>query len=79
LARAIFKNHPSFLFWGGSWQIVPFVFSDLMRDLATAPEVVEAFVRMTQFEIALLLEATGKGGGEIRAQQVELSELIRLL
>ncbi|MBI1315861.1 VOC family protein [bacterium] len=48
--------------FGVSWQIVPSVLSDLMRDPVTAPKVVEAFLRMTKFEIAPLLEAAGKGG-----------------
>ena len=43
--------------FGLSWQIVPAVLGKLMSDPEKAPRVVEAFMKMTKFEIEPLLNA----------------------
>lgn len=42
--------------FGVSWQIVPTILSQLMRDPERSPKVVEAFMKMKKFEIGKLLE-----------------------
>jgi predicted 3-demethylubiquinone-9 3-methyltransferase (glyoxalase superfamily) len=41
--------------FGVSWQIVPSILGELMRDPIKAPKVVQAFMQMSKFEIAPLL------------------------
>lgn len=43
--------------FGVSWQVVPRVLENLMADPTRAPRVVEAFLKMTKFDIAALLKA----------------------
>lgn len=43
--------------YGVSWQIVPTVLHKLMADPAKSPRVVEAFMKMSKFDIATLLNA----------------------
>jgi predicted 3-demethylubiquinone-9 3-methyltransferase (glyoxalase superfamily) len=43
--------------FGVSWQIVPAVLGQLMSDPEKAPRVVEAFMKMTKFDIETLLKA----------------------
>lgn len=43
--------------FGVSWQIVPTVLEKLMADPEKAPRVVAAFMQMTKFDIATLLNA----------------------
>ena len=42
--------------FGVSWQIVPKILHQLMRDPEKAPNVVAAFMKMTKFDIQTLLE-----------------------
>jgi predicted 3-demethylubiquinone-9 3-methyltransferase (glyoxalase superfamily) len=43
--------------FGVSWQIVPAILPKLMADPAKAPRVVEAFMKMTKFDIETLVNA----------------------
>jgi predicted 3-demethylubiquinone-9 3-methyltransferase (glyoxalase superfamily) len=43
--------------FGVSWQIVPTILPKLMADPAKAPRVVEAFMKMTKFDIETLVNA----------------------
>jgi predicted 3-demethylubiquinone-9 3-methyltransferase (glyoxalase superfamily) len=43
--------------FGVSWQIVPAILHKLMADPAKAPRVVEAFMKMTKFDIQTLVNA----------------------
>lgn len=43
--------------FGVSWQIVPKVLGELMSDPKRSPRVVEAFMKMSKFDIAALLNA----------------------
>ena len=43
--------------FGVSWQIVPTILAELMSDPAKAPKIVEAFMKMTKFNIQALKEA----------------------
>lgn len=43
--------------FGVSWQIVPAILGELMSDPQRAPRVVQAFLKMTKFDIAALLNA----------------------
>jgi predicted 3-demethylubiquinone-9 3-methyltransferase (glyoxalase superfamily) len=43
--------------FGVSWQIVPSVLAQLMGDPQKAPRVVQAFMKMTKFDIATLMNA----------------------
>jgi predicted 3-demethylubiquinone-9 3-methyltransferase (glyoxalase superfamily) len=43
--------------FGVSWQIVPSILGKLMSDPEKAPRVVQAFMKMTKFDIATLLNA----------------------
>ena len=43
--------------FGVSWQVVPAVLHKLMADPAKAPRVVEAFMKMSKFDIKTLMEA----------------------
>ena len=43
--------------FGVSWQIVPAILSKLMADPAKAPRVVEAFMKMSKFDIQTLVNA----------------------
>jgi len=43
--------------FGMSWQIVPAILGKLMSDAARAPRVVEAFMKMTKFDILQLENA----------------------
>lgn len=43
--------------FGVSWQVVPAVLGQLMADPERAPRVVEAFMKMSKFDIRTLLEA----------------------
>lgn len=43
--------------YGVSWQIVPAILGELMADSEKAPRVVEAFLKMSKFNIKTLLEA----------------------
>ncbi len=43
--------------FGVSWQIVPTVLGKLMSDLEKAPRVIQAFMKMTKFEIEVLENA----------------------
>ena len=43
--------------YGVSWQIVPTVLGKLMSDPEKAPRVIQAFMKMTKFDIATLLNA----------------------
>ena len=43
--------------YGVSWQIVPKILGELMSDSEKSPRVVEAFMKMTKFDIATLLKA----------------------
>lgn len=43
--------------FGFSWQIVPAVLHQLMTDPDKAPRVVEAFMKMSKFDIQTLMEA----------------------
>lgn len=40
--------------FGLSWQVVPSILSDLMRDPVKSPKVIEAFFKMKKFDIATL-------------------------
>jgi predicted 3-demethylubiquinone-9 3-methyltransferase (glyoxalase superfamily) len=41
--------------FGMSWQIVPTILGKLMADPTKAPKVVEAFLKMTKFDIETLI------------------------
>lgn len=43
--------------FGVSWQIVPSILGELMSDPQRAPRVIQAFLQMTKFDIAALLNA----------------------
>ena len=43
--------------FGVSWQIVPAVLGQLMSDPNKAPRVIEAFMKMSKFDIATLVNA----------------------
>ena len=43
--------------FGVSWQIVPTVLAQLMSDPEKGPRVVQAFMKMTKFDIQTLLDA----------------------
>lgn len=43
--------------FGVSWQIVPEILGKLMSDPERAPRVVQAFLKMTKFDIETLLNA----------------------
>ena len=43
--------------FGVSWQIVPTVLGKLMSDPEKAPRVIQAFMKMTKFEIEVLMNA----------------------
>jgi predicted 3-demethylubiquinone-9 3-methyltransferase (glyoxalase superfamily) len=43
--------------FGVSWQIVPSILGKLMSDPNKAPKVVEAFLKMTKFDIETLINA----------------------
>lgn len=43
--------------FGVSWQIVPRILQELMADTEKAPRVIQAFMKMTKFDIATLLNA----------------------
>jgi predicted 3-demethylubiquinone-9 3-methyltransferase (glyoxalase superfamily) len=43
--------------FGVSWQIVPSILGKLMSDSNKAPKVVEAFLKMTKFDIETLINA----------------------
>jgi predicted 3-demethylubiquinone-9 3-methyltransferase (glyoxalase superfamily) len=43
--------------YGVSWQVVPTVLAELLKDPERAPRVVQAFLAMTKFDIAALLRA----------------------
>jgi predicted 3-demethylubiquinone-9 3-methyltransferase (glyoxalase superfamily) len=43
--------------FGVSWQIVPVVLQELMSDPIKAPRVIDAFMKMTKFDIETLLKA----------------------
>jgi predicted 3-demethylubiquinone-9 3-methyltransferase (glyoxalase superfamily) len=43
--------------FGLSWQIVPSVLKNLMADPAEAPRVVQAFMKMSKFDIETLMKA----------------------
>jgi len=43
--------------FGVSWQVVPKILGQLMSDPARAPRVVEAFMKMTKFDIDALVNA----------------------
>ena len=43
--------------FGVSWQIVPSVLHELMADSAKAPRVIEAFMKMSKFDIKTLVDA----------------------
>jgi predicted 3-demethylubiquinone-9 3-methyltransferase (glyoxalase superfamily) len=43
--------------FGVSWQIVPAILSKLMTDEAKAPRVVQAFMKMSKFDIETLVNA----------------------
>ena len=43
--------------FGFSWQIVPAVLHELMADPIRAPRVIEAFMKMSKFDIQTLLDA----------------------
>jgi predicted 3-demethylubiquinone-9 3-methyltransferase (glyoxalase superfamily) len=43
--------------YGVSWQIVPAVLGELMSDPNKAPKVIEAFMKMTKFDIETLINA----------------------
>jgi predicted 3-demethylubiquinone-9 3-methyltransferase (glyoxalase superfamily) len=43
--------------FGVSWQVVPAVLHQLMADPVKAPRVIEAFMKMSKFEIKTLLDA----------------------
>lgn len=43
--------------YGVSWQIVPAVLEKLMSDESKAPAVVQAFMKMTKFDIETLINA----------------------
>lgn len=43
--------------FGFSWQIVPAVLHELMADPVRAPRVIEAFMKMSKFDIQTLLDA----------------------
>ncbi len=43
--------------YGVSWQIVPKILSELMSNPEKAPKVVEAFLKMSKFDIETLLNA----------------------
>jgi predicted 3-demethylubiquinone-9 3-methyltransferase (glyoxalase superfamily) len=43
--------------YGFSWQVVPTVLHKLMADPAKAPRVIEAFMKMSKFDIQTLLDA----------------------
>lgn len=43
--------------FGVSWQIVPSILGELMSDPERSPRVIQAFMKMTKFDIAALLNA----------------------
>jgi len=43
--------------FGVSWQVIPSVLPKLMADPGKAPRVIEAFMKMTKFDIQALLDA----------------------
>jgi predicted 3-demethylubiquinone-9 3-methyltransferase (glyoxalase superfamily) len=43
--------------YGVSWQIVPSILGKLMSDPKKSPKVVEAFLKMTKFDIETLINA----------------------
>ena len=43
--------------YGVSWQIVPAVLGELMSDPNKAPKVIDAFMKMTKFDIETLMNA----------------------
>lgn len=43
--------------FGISWQIVPALLEDLMSDINKSPKVMQAFLKMKKFDIAILLSA----------------------
>ena len=43
--------------FGVSWQIIPAILGKLMSDPEKAPRVMKAFMKMTKFDIATLLDA----------------------
>ena len=43
--------------YGISWQIVPAVLGELMSDPNKAPKVIDAFMKMTKFDIETLMNA----------------------
>jgi predicted 3-demethylubiquinone-9 3-methyltransferase (glyoxalase superfamily) len=43
--------------YGVSWQIVPSILGSLMADPTKGPRVIEAFLKMTKFDIETLLNA----------------------
>jgi predicted 3-demethylubiquinone-9 3-methyltransferase (glyoxalase superfamily) len=43
--------------YGVSWQIVPAVLGELMSDPHKAPKVIDAFMKMTKFDIEILMNA----------------------
>ena len=43
--------------FGVSWQIVPTILGKLMSDPEKAPRVIQAFMKMTKFDIQLLINA----------------------
>lgn len=43
--------------FGVSWQIVPAVLGELMADPEKAPRVIQAFMKMTKFDIETLMKA----------------------
>ncbi len=43
--------------FGVSWQVAPSILPELLADPAKAGKVIQAFMRMTKFEISKLLEA----------------------
>jgi len=46
--------------FGLSWQIVPTILGKLMNDPQTAPDVMNAFMKMRKFDIEKLVEAAKK-------------------
>jgi predicted 3-demethylubiquinone-9 3-methyltransferase (glyoxalase superfamily) len=43
--------------FGVSWQVVPAVLHKLMADPVKAPKVMEAFMKMSKFDIKALVDA----------------------
>ena len=43
--------------FGVSWQIVPAILKELMADAEKSPRVIQAFLKMTKFDIEALLKA----------------------